>query len=279
MTIQQRIESEDLFTETEKSVTRYILRRPEDVLDMTIRDLAQVTFTSTPTVLRVCKKLGFDGYKEFRTALIKELENEKHFVSEVDPSRPFGRNETPSRIVGAITTLYKESIESTAAMLKMTDMADTANQIFHSRRLFIYAAGDTQITCRLFANKLHKLNIHPVLATENHQEMEESYNLTKDDFALFVTYKGLYNRFASCAAILKRRGIRTCVITCNPDSPLISLCTGSILLPNTEEISKIATYHSQISIGFVLNVLYSLIYNGDYERHEQHKEVLDKVSY
>ena len=149
-------------------------------------------------MLRVCRKLGFDGYKEFKKALILELENEKHFSGQVDASRPFRRFETPNRIVGSMTTLYRESIESTAALLKLPDVSKTADQIFRANRTFIYAIGDTQITCRLFANKLLKLNIHPILAAENYQEMEETYNLTKDDFALFVTYKGMYDRFAAC---------------------------------------------------------------------------------
>ena len=165
MSIQETLETYDQFTETEKAVTRYILERPGDVLDMKIRDLAQVTYTSAPTVLRVCRKLGFDGYKEFQKELMLELENEKNFSSQVDASRPFRRAETPGRIVGTMTGLYKESIDSTAAMLRLQDMSKVAGQIFHARRIFIYAVGDTQITCRLFANKLLKLNIHPIMSS------------------------------------------------------------------------------------------------------------------
>ena len=279
MTIRQTIESGALFTETEKSVAQYILDRPNDVLDMSIREFAQITFTSTPTVLRVCRKLGFDGYKEFKKALILELENEKHFVAQVDPSQPFRGFESPNQIVGSMAALYKESVESTAALLNISALSQVADQIFHARRLFLYAIGDTQITCRLFANKLLKLNIHPILATENYQEMQETYNLTREDFALFVSYEGMYDWFMKCASVLKRRRIRSCVITGNSDSPLTGLCANTILLPDREGIIKIATFHSQISIGFVLNVLYSLIYSKDYEGYGQHKNVLDNVLY
>ena len=178
-----------------------------------------------------------------------------------------------------LSSLYKESIESTAALLKVPDVSKIVDDIFGANRLFLYALGDSQITCRLFANKLLKLNIHPILAAENGQEMEETYNLRNDDYALFVTYKGIYHRFVSCAAILKRRKVKSGLITCNAESPLIPLCTNAILIPNTEQVRKIATFHSQISMGFVLNVLYSLIYERDYEQHERHKTVLDTVSY
>lgn len=250
MTIRSQIETQNLFTASEKSVANYILERPQSISDMSIHDLAQVTYTSTPTVLRVCRKLGYEGYRQFKKALLLELENEKHLLTQIDASRPF----------------YKE-------------VDGVAQDILTADRFFIYAVGDTRITCSLFANKLLKLNIHPVFATENYQEMEETYNLKKGDYALFVSYKGMNERLADCAAVLKRRGIKTCLITCNAQSPLVPLCSALLLLPDTEKINKIATFHSQISIGFTLNLLYSLIYEKDYEGNKQHKEVLDKVSY
>ncbi len=78
-----------IFTETEKSVANYILEYPQNISDMSIRDLAQVTCTSTPTILRVCRKLGHEGFKEFKKDLLLELENEKHFFTRVDVSYPF----------------------------------------------------------------------------------------------------------------------------------------------------------------------------------------------
>jgi len=279
MTIRQQIESLRSFTETEKSVANFILERPQDISDISIRDIAKITYTSTPTVLRVCRKLGYDGFKEFKKALLLELENEKHLFTNIDASHPFNKNESPTRIIGALGSLYKQSVESTAALLRSPEVSKIADDIFHANRLFLYAIGDTRITCQLFANKLLKLNKYPVFATENYQEVEETYNLRKDDYALFVTYKGTYPGFVSCAVTLKRRNIKTGLITCNTATPLASLCTTMIQLPNTEQINNIATFHSQISIGFVLNVLYSLIYEKDYEHYAKHKELLDSTRF
>ena len=277
--IRQKIQSRTIFTEAEKSVAGYILEKPQDVLDMGVRDLAQATFTSAPTVLRVCRKLDCAGFNELKKALLIDLENEKHFPAEVDASIPFLKSEKPNRIIGSLSSLYKESVESTAAMLKVPEVSQIADNIVHANRLFLYALGDSQITCRLFANKLLKLDIHPILAAENGQEMEETYNLRQDDYALFVTYKGIYPRFVSCAAILKRRKVKSGVITCNAESPLVTLCANTIQIPDAEQVRKIASFQSQISLGFALNVIYSFIYESDYERHERHKSVLDAVSY
>lgn len=278
MTIRQQISTKQIFTETEKSITAYILERPQDISDMSIRELAQVTYTSAPTVLRVCRKLGFNGFNEFKKALLIELENEKHINENIDVSKPFYQYESPSRIIGSLSSLYKECVEATSAMLNLSELMQLADAMYSAHRIFIYAVGDTQITCRLFANKLIKLNIHPILAAENNQAIEETYNVRKDDIALFVTYKGVNQMLKPCAAVLNHRKIRSGLITCNPKSPLATFCSDIILLPPMEHLDKIATFYSQISIGFVLNVLYSLVYEKDYEQHERHKKVLDSLT-
>ena len=277
MTIRQQIESQQIFTETEKCVVELIHDDPQSVSEMSIHTLAQAAYTSTPTVLRVCKKLGYDGFKAFKKALLLEIENEKHLDASIDASQPFRKYETPNRMVGALNTLYKESVGATASMLDLPVLSKMAGDIYSASRVFLYAIGDTKITCQLFANKLLKLNIYPIFATGNYQEKQETHNLRTDDYALFVSYKGLSKSFASCASELKRRGVKTGLITGNADSPLVSLSGSVILLPNTEEASNIATFHSQISIGFALNALYSLIYQKDYESHSRHKNLLDST--
>ena len=57
----------------EQQIARYITENPEEATLLTVRELAQRTFTSPSSVVRVCRSVGFDGYKELRRALVGEL--------------------------------------------------------------------------------------------------------------------------------------------------------------------------------------------------------------
>lgn len=72
--------------ELEISVYNYIMKHKEEIRYMTIRDLAQAVHVSTSTVLRFCKKIGCDGYAEFRIMykLYLEEETQKPKVKEID---------------------------------------------------------------------------------------------------------------------------------------------------------------------------------------------------
>ncbi|NUU78632.1 MurR/RpiR family transcriptional regulator [Paenibacillus xylanilyticus] len=47
----------------------YILSNPEVVFDSTAHELAQATYTSLLTIVRLCKKLGTKGYPDFQLKL------------------------------------------------------------------------------------------------------------------------------------------------------------------------------------------------------------------
>lgn len=53
----------------EKNIMDYVLTHLDHVQLMSIRELAKQCFVSTTTIFRCVKKLGFDGYQEFQTAL------------------------------------------------------------------------------------------------------------------------------------------------------------------------------------------------------------------
>ena len=60
-------------SEAERGAIKWLMQSPESAVDLSIQQLAGRTFTSASTIIRLCRKLGFDGYKEFHKALLYEL--------------------------------------------------------------------------------------------------------------------------------------------------------------------------------------------------------------
>ena len=56
----------DHLTIQEKYLVDYIINNQEDILKKNINELAKLSYTSSATISRLCKKLGFNGYKEFK---------------------------------------------------------------------------------------------------------------------------------------------------------------------------------------------------------------------
>lgn len=69
----EKLEQGVNFTNHEKDVARYILDHPDKAPGMSSAELAEASFTSKATVVRLCKKLGLSGYQEFRLKLVEEI--------------------------------------------------------------------------------------------------------------------------------------------------------------------------------------------------------------
>ena len=50
-------------TESEKEVLRFLIHQTKDAIEMDIHSLAKKCFCSPATIVRICKKNGFKGFK------------------------------------------------------------------------------------------------------------------------------------------------------------------------------------------------------------------------
>ena len=81
MSIMTQLEFELDFSSSEKTIAKYILDNGEDILNLSVKELAKQTYTSPATIVRLCRKLGLNGYGDFKIniqlnySLIKKTKN------------------------------------------------------------------------------------------------------------------------------------------------------------------------------------------------------------
>ena len=61
----------------EQGVLKYILSNPKEASHYSINYLAKVSYSSASTIARLCRKLGFEGYRYLQTSLLCELVQRK----------------------------------------------------------------------------------------------------------------------------------------------------------------------------------------------------------
>ena len=65
---------------TERQIAQFILENPDETTTLTIRELARRSFSSPSSVVRICRVIGFQGYKELRHALTLEPVSYTHLT-------------------------------------------------------------------------------------------------------------------------------------------------------------------------------------------------------
>src|SRR5579875_2812219 len=57
----------------EQRVADFVLAHPDELIYLTVTELAERTNTSESTVVRLCQKVGYKGYQEFKIVLARDL--------------------------------------------------------------------------------------------------------------------------------------------------------------------------------------------------------------
>lgn len=240
------------------------------MLHLNIQELAKATYTSHSAINRLTHKLGLSGFKEFSIKLAREFQQDAQNISNIDPNYPFALGESSLQVAKDIAELMKETIEKNFAFMDEASLTEAAHLLDQAKRIFIYALGDSQIRAKSFQNKLIKINKYVVITTELSEWAYHTINLTTQDCAIFLTYHEKSPIFLKAAQHFSRENIPFITITANHQSELAKMSTICIQVPNDEtKHAKIGTFSSQIAFDYVLNVIYSCIFQIDYAKNMQ----------
>src|SRR5208337_797435 len=95
-----------------KKIARFVLKSPFRARNLSIEELAEACGTSAATVYRLCRDLGYEGYKEFQLDLAASLANSDGVSLE-----EFGEGASPQTIVRRVFEYHRQSLADTERLL------------------------------------------------------------------------------------------------------------------------------------------------------------------
>ncbi|MFB5762986.1 MurR/RpiR family transcriptional regulator [Paenibacillus medicaginis] len=272
----QKLIKMDNMSDSERAIAQYMIDNKEKVLHMTIHQLARETYSSNPTIIRLCRKLGVDGFRQFKIVLSSELERHYDELYPVDVNMPFREKESSMDIARRIRELSQQTLLDSSSMLTEKKLNEAASILEASRQAYLFAVGDSMIRAASFQNKLLKINRPVQLSNFLNEQGYHAFNASKEDCAVFITYHGGHADFIEYATLMRDKGVKQIVITSETEGRLAKRCDVVLPLPVSEtNASKIATFSSQVAIDYVLNVLYSCVFERQYDKNLKFKNNSD----
>lgn len=265
------------FTQAEIAIADFILENPDEISNLGIAELARVTYSSNAAIIRMCRKLGISGYKQFRIAFASELEKHRHETYAGDVNYPFARLNGPDAVMKTVAELSGNAIAACYAEIRPQLLANAARQLAKADHIYIYAAGDSYISALMFANMLVKIGIHCVMVNQFNEGLIVTYSASERDAALFVSYSGaIMNALRRDLRVLRTNKCKTILLTSASGFDGVDQV---ISVPDKEApVGKTAGYYSQVCIRYVLNCLYGMIYSFNMEKYREHKDQADRLA-
>lgn len=151
MRLLKAMHENDRFNSTERSIIQYIMSHSREVANLSIRELAERTFSSPSTLFRFCQKLNLKGYTDFKIKFMSEINRTSDVEHSLIGRRPITGKNHPEVIVKKIAALEIEAIEETKNEMDITQLSRVANMIADADTVDFYAFDENYYIAQITA--------------------------------------------------------------------------------------------------------------------------------
>jgi len=278
MIISNKLESMKSLSKSEEVLAQYILIQKENIEKLSTKDLANATYTSASTVIRLSQKLGFSGWKELKEKYLEELQYLNQHFSNIDSNFPFASNDNLMNVASKIGHLACESIEDTLSLLKNEDLNKAVTLLDKAQIINIFGLSNSLLMAYDFKHKMIRINRHVDILNLPGEQAYVAANSSPNDCAILISYSGEISESLQIAKILKRNKTPIISLTSIGENTLKSFADCTFSITSREKLySKIATYSTNNSIHLILDILYSCLFKINYNYNLEYKTNISKI--
>lgn len=197
------------FATQEQRVADFVKSRMHDISTMTIAELATAAGVSKPTVVRFCRTLGCDGYREFKLRLAQNLAVSLQYL-EADTSGEGRGDDAMDQVLSALSAasnIMRAQLDHDAL-----DRAQSA--IAQCRNLVIVGiGGGSSMLAREAENRFFRLGLSATALSDSYMIQMRAATLGRDDVLLAISSSGEADAIVAATRIAAGYGATTICLT------------------------------------------------------------------
>ena len=227
----------------EQKVLDFLRTNEDSVMDLSISEIAQGAGVSSPTVVRFCKSLGYEGFKDFKI----NFQNESRKASRIN--EPISWESDSDKI----TTLMKEksvySVQSLFTADNMEAIDRLTDAIVKADSIEIIGMGGSAIIAEYLFKELLRYGKTVSLFSDPYMTAHNTVRKSENDICIAVSCSGTNNDVLIAANKARKDGKKIYCITNDGTSPLAGMsetfirsCTVTGFMDEGNSFSRLAQF-------------------------------------
>lgn len=263
---------------SEKQAADYILSHMEEVADLPLDRLAYSAKVSQPTVLRMLKALGFNGYKDFRYQLVAELarETDREKPDQIMYGYTLSRQDALEEIPIKMAATTQRMMEETLKNFSGKSYQKAVQKLKKARLIDIYSVENSEVTAMDLLTKLLYLGLPCRHFSDYYFQRISAGSLTSEDVAVGISYSGESKDTVDVMRTARKAGACTIVITNFRDST-IAKYADILICTSQEQFFYGDAIFSRTTQLLIVDMIYMGIIASDYERYVEQLNRCEKV--
>ena len=171
--------------ESERKIADYMLAHPDEVIYLSVTELADRTDTSEATVIRFAQRLGHPGYAALKIALtIDRRESAAALPSDLASEADL------TSLKRQIIQVNIASLNDTAQLLDDAALAQAVEALAGARRIEVYGVGGSAVVAQDAYFMLMQIGLPIIAIADPHLQMMSAVQLQAGDVALAISLSG-----------------------------------------------------------------------------------------
>lgn len=238
----------------ERRVAQYLVDNAGQVVRQSVTDVAVTTGTSAATVLRVCKKLGCAGYREFKLRLVRDLASFRpDGLQEVDP-----RDST--RVTA--TKVFSSAIASLTETMSVVEgplLLEAARLVEAAEEVVVFGVGTSAYVAFDTVRRLRRAGVRATAESSGTDQATCAALLGPRSTVIAISTSGTSADVIEAVTIARSYGAAVIVVTHAPQSPLARLADTVLPVAAVETAFGTEAMAARIAMLVLLDALFVVL--------------------
>lgn len=264
-------------TSTEQGIVNYILTYPEELEKISSRQLAELTYTSPATVVRICQKLGFSGYSEFKIKYLQEVYQTPR-MDQINRTNPITSEDSLHRIVNKVAALEITAIEQTKKGIDLDQLNRVSELLNQATCIDFYAFDNNLHLAKNACSHFLYAGKQAVIHDSSNAQFMQAFASVEGHVAIIISRTGENQMLYRIATILCEKKIPLLVLTESRHSSLAKISTEHLYLYNVHRFTDMGTILFQTSVQYLFDLLFAILFSRNFENSVKQNEMYEEIN-
>lgn len=244
----------------DKKIGEFVLRHQQDVLNLTLKEISAHAEVSEATVIRFARKLGCEGYADFKLALSASLSSNYSRENSDPILKAVLQSDSPGIILKKLSALAISSIQSTLDVIDQEEIERAVKLIRETNnshhKIYLSGMGASSVPVKEMIIKFMRLNIPVIYHEDVHLQLESTLNMVEDDLLICFTALGRSIQSHEYIRIANEKKAKVLLITQYGNKALEREATVTLFVAAVEDNWRLASQMSLTVQSLIVDVLF-----------------------
>lgn len=238
---------------SEKKIADYVLENPQEIIGISISELAGKCGCGDATVVRFSRRLGFEGYQALKIGIAGELSAVSSVGTEI--SKKDSCFEMFRKRIRDISV----ALQNTETVLDPDALEKAAKALMGAKRIVIFGLGNSAAIATDAAHKFLRLGLNAQACCDNHLQAIIASHLDRQSVAVGISHSGSSKDIVEALRLSKIGGAATMCITNHGTSPIVDAADIALFTKADETRHSILAMSSRIAQLAIFDAIYTYI--------------------